>query len=270
MRTHPSSTLVAFGSLLLALVSHTTAAVLGQVTAPQTGPSATQAPTPDVVGLRLGMTQEQAIAALRAYNPAVRVRAIADTLPPPAGTRYTRTLYAGVFGDDRTGIGDETFRIELSNPLPTPRVIVVWRHQTYPAGRELSVANIVAAFRDKYGPPRFTRTAARLTNWTWATGTGAQQPTDHAACIVHQQATMGTSISLVTSAFVEPRIYFHDSQCGTVLDMVVSGTGPLAASTVTALTDFPGGVRTRLEVEEMSQRPDTRPAEADARGRPAL
>ena len=230
----------------------------------------TSSADPDVVGLRLGMTEGQAMAALRAYNPAVRIRPVADTLPTPAGTRYTRMLYAGVFGDDRAGIGDETFKVEFSNPSPEARIILVWRRQTYPAGRELTVENVLAAFRDKYGPQRFARTTAGLANWTWATGAGGQPPADHSPCIVHQQVAMALTIQIVTSGFVEPRTHFADPRCGSVLDMVISSNGPLATSIVTTLTDFAGGMRTRMELEEMSRRPDNRAIEADQRGRPKL
>ena len=52
--------------------------------------------------------------------------------------------------------------------------------------------------------------------------------------------------------------------------MGVYDVGGLVSYISTALIDHPATVRAREELDEMGKRPDTRPAEADKRGKPAL
>ena len=217
------------------------------------------------------MTEPQAVAALRAYNPSVQIRAVADTLPNTPATRFTATMYAGVFGDDRAGIGDELIRLDFTNPTPVPRLLGISRRQAFPTGRELTLTNTLAAFRDKYGAPRFTRTAARQTVWLWAPGVDprVQQPPSGCSRIT-DNLSEPPNLGIVVNTFVEPRAYFPLPECGVVIEMGVHEVGGLVRVIVTTLLDFPAGARVHAELDEMRKRPDPRPAEADQRGRPKL
>lgn len=226
---------------------------------------------PDVIGLRLGMTEPEAIALLRAHNAGVQIRTVVDTLPTPAATRFTTTLYAGIFGDDRAGIGDELIKIAFTNPTPVPRVMGIWRKQSFPQGRELTLVNTLAAFRDKYGAPGFTFAATRRTIWAWATGLGGRPPQSLSNCMKPWgDPGEPPNLNIVVNTFIEPRAYSNTPDCGVSTDMGVYDVGGLVTYISTALIDHPATVRAREEVDDMSKRPDPRPADADQRGRPAL
>lgn len=245
--------------------------------APRAGaPGAPAAPGPaaagpDVIGLRLGMTEAQAVAVLRAYNPGVQFRPVADALPTPAATRFTSTLYAGIYGDDRAGIGDEIVKLAFTNPTPVARVMGIWRKQSFPQGRELTVANTLAAFRDKYGPAPYVFTATGRTTWAWATGLGGRPPESYNYCI-RSWGDMADppNLGIVVNTFVEPRAYSNTPDCGVSVGMEVHDARGLVDYISISLIDHPATVRAREELDEMSKRPDTRPSEADRRGRPAL
>jgi hypothetical protein len=225
---------------------------------------------PDIIGLRLGMTEPEAVAVLRAFNPAVRIRTVTDTLPTAAATRFTATLYAGFYGDERAGIGDEVVKLAFSNPTPMPRVIGIWRKQLFPQGRELAMANTAAAIRDKYGAPLFTHVATGQTTWVWGTGVNGRQPPGMTACSAHQSAVNSLDINIVSSGFIEPRAYFHAPDCGIAINVMILDVRGLVTTIGTSLVDYAAGVRVREELEVMSRRPDNRAIEAEQRGKPKL
>lgn len=232
-------------------------------------PAPRPAAEPDIIGLRLGMTEQEAVAALRAFNPAVRIRTVVDTLPTPEATRFTATLYAGFYGDERAGVGDEVVKLAFSNPTPVPRVLGIWRKQLFPQGRELSLANTTSAFQGKYGQPRFTHVATGQTTWVWGTGVNGRQPPGMTACS-SAQSPNAMDINIVTGNFNEPRAYFHLPDCGVAINVIILDVRGLVTTIGTSLVDYAAGVRVREELEVMSRRPDTRAIEADQRGNPKL
>lgn len=251
-------------SILLVLL-----ALLGDSPSAQT-PGRLPAAAPDIIGLRLGMTEQEAVAALRAYNPAVRLRTVAQTLPNPQATRATATMYAGYYGDDRTGIGDEVVKLEFTNPTPVPRLLGIWRRQFFPPGRELSVTNTVAALQEKFGTPQFQHNATGQTTWTWATGISGRPPPGLTICSGGYSAVETLVISLVVSNFMEPRAFFNAPDCGVAINAVLKHANGLVSTIGTSLADYPAGVRAREEIDVMSRRPDTRAIEAEQRGKPRL
>lgn len=250
-----------FSSLLILL------AVLGDGAAAQT-PGRVAAAAPDIIGLRLGMTEQEAVAALRAYSPAVRIRTVAQTLPNPQATRATVTMYAGYHGDDRVGIGDDVVKLEFTNPMPTPRVL--WRKQSFPQGHELAMAKTVAAIQDKYGTAHFRHAATGLTLSTWATGIAGRQAPGLSACSGGYSPVDTLAIGLVASNTMEPRVFFNAPDCGVAINAVLKHANGLVSAIGTSLVDYPAGVRAREEFDAMSRRPDTRAIEAEQRGKPKL
>lgn len=235
--------------------------------AAQIGPAT--AAQPDVIGLRLGMTEQEAVAVLRGVNPAVRIRTVTDTLPITTAPRFTAAIYAGFFGDERAGIGDEVVKLAFSNPTPAPRLLGIWRKQSFPQGRELALASTLAAFRDKYGAPRFTHVATGQTTWVWGTGLTGRPAPDMTACSAAQSPN-AIDINIVMSGFVEPRAYFHAPDCGVAVNVIVLDVRGLVTTIATSLVDYAAGVRVREELDGMSRRPDTRAIEAEQRGKPKL
>ena len=244
-------------------------AVLGDASSAQ--PTArVPAAAPDIIGLRLGMTEQEAVAALRVYSPSVRIRTLVQTLPNPQATRATATLYAGFYGDDRAGIGDEVVKLEFSNPTPTPRVLGIWRMQSFPQGRELAMTHTLAAIQDKYGAPQFQHAAPAQAQWTWATGVAGRPAPGLSPCGGAYSPVETLVLSLVASNFIEPRVYFNAPDCGVAINAVLKHTNGLVSTIGTSLVDYPAGVRAREELEVMGRRPDTREIEAEQRGKPRL
>jgi hypothetical protein len=236
-------------------------AVLGDASAAQ---------PPDIIGLRLGMTEQEAVAVLRARNPAVRIRTVIQTLPDPRATRATATLYAGYYGDDRSGIGDEVVKLEFTNPTPVPRVWGIWRKQSFPQGHELSMTNTVSAIQGKYGQPQFEHSATGQTTWTWATGLSGKPPPGLTLCGGGYSAVESLEIRLVATDFMEPRAYVNAPDCGVTINVGLRDANGLVSTIGTSLVDYPAGVLSREELAVMGQRPDTRMLEAEQRGKPTL
>jgi hypothetical protein len=255
---------MAKNSLILVLL-----AALGVASSAQT-PGRAAAAAPDIIGLRLGMTEQEAVAALRAYSPSLRIRTLVQTLPNPQATRATATMYAGVYGDDRAGIGDEVVKLEFSNPTPTPRVLGIWRKQSFPRGHELAISNTLAAIQDKYGAPQFQHTAPGVTLRTWATGLAVRPAPGPFPCGGAYSPVDALVMNLVASDFIEPRVYFNAPDCGVAINAVLKDTKGLVSTIGTSLVDYPAGVRAREEIEVMGRRPDTRVIEAEQRGKPKL
>jgi hypothetical protein len=77
-------------------------------------------------------------------------------------------------------------------------------------------------------------------------------------------------MNLVTSNFIEPRVYFNAPDCGVAINATLTHANGLVSTIGTSLVDYPAGVRAREELEVMSRRPDTRAIEAEQRGKPRL
>jgi hypothetical protein len=255
--------------IILIVLAGVAAIAHASTPAPASAPN--QPSGPDIIGLRLGMTESQIVAVLRAYNPAVQFRRVVDTLPTPAATRFTTTLYAAVFGDDGAGVGDELIKVEFTNPTPVSRALGIWRKQSFPPGHELTVENTLAAFREKYGAPDFTFTGTNRMIWAWAAGVGGRKPQSFTYCMrPWGDPVEQTNLSIVVNTFIEPRAYSNTPDCGVSIDMGVHDAGGLVPYISTALIDHPATVRAREELDEMSKRPDLRPVEAEQRGKPKL
>lgn len=103
---------------------------------------------PDVVGVRLGMDWDQALAAARAHLPdAVEL----DVTPPPTiDTTRLEPYRNGVVLVRRDAM--EAVGVYREPPEAADRVVAVWRRLIVPHGA-VDPAQVLAALVEKYGPP---------------------------------------------------------------------------------------------------------------------
>jgi hypothetical protein len=95
----------------------------------------------DIVGIKLGMTPEQALAAVKAYNPKLKIDVINTRMEQPGVEGFTRvprwvvahTIGAGApnFFADRNGSA-ESIGIEFTMPPNPPMGIPFWTAATPP------------------------------------------------------------------------------------------------------------------------------------------
>ncbi len=107
----------------------------------------------DIGGIKLGMTPEQVVAAVKAFNPNLKVDVVNQRMEPPdaPGTfvRVPQVMLARIApspanGSDRIGI-------EFSIPPSPPVVIKIVRELVFPAGQPVVASTLIDGLRKKYG-----------------------------------------------------------------------------------------------------------------------
>jgi hypothetical protein len=154
-----SLTRVAAGTADQVKVSISQAATQKQDSAATAGPSETAvmskvshgtARNVDIVGLRIGMSVNEATNALKAKHTKGSVQRFEDTfegLPP------IRVLY-GLESTTRGGQSImETISVSVAGPVASPSVIGISRNEVYGEGKQPNRETLLQALIDKYGPP---------------------------------------------------------------------------------------------------------------------
>lgn len=119
------------------------------------------APDVDVVGLRLGMTPDEAMAALAAYNPDLRVTTVSTDITMRDSRRENVTLanYLGEIRADwqygaegwQRNDHQEHISVVFASPPAEPRAIQIRRYIRYVPGHGPGYLGVVAAIDGKYG-----------------------------------------------------------------------------------------------------------------------
>src|ERR1700761_2500698 len=113
----------------------------------------------DIVGIKLGMTPAQALAAIKAYNPALKIDIIKVPIEHPTANPailasvehvplyiYAHTLFAN------TQQGQiEDISILMTTPPTAPVVAEVSRFIAFRAGQPVVASNLLQNFQKKYG-----------------------------------------------------------------------------------------------------------------------
>ncbi|MBS0367004.1 MAG: hypothetical protein JSR67_14400 [Proteobacteria bacterium] len=117
---------------------------------------ATDAASLNMVGLKLGMTVEQAVAAIKAYNPAMQVEVLYGRLERPSASKYDRVpRFVSGYTRRSPNSGYETITAELTTPPSAPVVDIVERSVDMPPGQPVRASNLGDNFTRKYGPSNF-------------------------------------------------------------------------------------------------------------------
>jgi hypothetical protein len=126
---------------------------------------AEQASFLDIVGIKLGMTPEEAFAAVKAFNPKLRIDLAKGTLMipgeqarPNAVMRYATARTVGVRPNSITPEpfalpdGSSDVIVMVFTPPPNPPLLAkVTRHIVFPRDKPVLASKLVGALREKYG-----------------------------------------------------------------------------------------------------------------------
>lgn len=102
----------------------------------------------DVVGIKLGMTPQQATAAIRAHNPALTVKQVTIRLSHPGVNGFDRVPHYIVGYNAEKPAGWEVIVVEFTTPPNAPVVAAISRFTNF---EPTIVANLVNGLDKKYG-----------------------------------------------------------------------------------------------------------------------
>ena len=126
----------------------------------------------DIVGVKLGMTPEQAFAAIRAYDPKLKIDIMNASISIPstgqakvphlavAHTLNPR-IVGGPGGFNQPDASSEEIMVEFTTP-PSPALVAkVTRLVVFPTQQPVVASNLLDALRKKYGQENFSNGVSR-------------------------------------------------------------------------------------------------------------
>lgn len=114
----------------------------------------------DVIGLRLGMTPQNAKAALQAHNTRMRIEEKYDQLSQVPNSKYLRHISA------TTNRGEQIF-IEFAPPPHAPVAVKLSRTTQYAAGARPTLAKTLQALEQKYRTPTLNNNNTTVHQLSW-------------------------------------------------------------------------------------------------------
>jgi hypothetical protein len=115
---------------------------------------AKQASFLDIVGIKLGMTPKQAFAAVRAFNPKMRINVVKTELTVPGHRNGQDWIpHYAVAQAERIGstAGSDVIIIEFTTPPNPPVVARISRGVVFPVGQPVLTSTLLDGLRKKYG-----------------------------------------------------------------------------------------------------------------------
>lgn len=114
----------------------------------------------DIVGIKLGMTPEQAVEAVKAHNPSLKIENLTARLEHPSGplgnfvrVPYTINAYSA---NSRTDLGPvEWIAMQFTLPPGPPLLAKVVRYTGFVVGQPVMASNLVESLRKKYGQDNY-------------------------------------------------------------------------------------------------------------------
>ncbi len=116
-----------------------------------TAGSAAAQGSPDIVGLKPGITLQEAYDRLKAYNRIAQVEVGRMLYPDLAAEPIPYAVVLGQEGE----LSADLIEADVTLPPGKPVVWRVMRTLRFPQGKEQPIANLMAALREKYGPESF-------------------------------------------------------------------------------------------------------------------
>lgn len=221
---------------------------------------------PDIVGIRPGMTPDQAKAALLTHNSRMAPevgrstwRGQAASLPPKidrfvAVFDYSRDIITVLFHPltERVALAERRFNFDQGKPRPNAR-------------------ETITAFQEKYGPPSASRTGAHSTTLVWAFVDGKRIDVSEAEawrCI--PLATYGMRAKMWwmdERSFKDERAAAASGLCGKLLVTAVIGhDNQLVTSYDTAIADLTLLLTTKADLKAHLDELDRAELERRAKG----
>jgi hypothetical protein len=123
----------------------------------------------DVVGIKLGMTPQQAVAAIKAHNANLKIDVVHARLEHPTATPGTfEKVPLWIFAHSpQQGYGAENIGLEFTTPPNPPLVAKVGRYVSFPNGQPVLQTTLVDALDKKYGAENSADGQLRL--WVYDT-----------------------------------------------------------------------------------------------------
>ena len=117
----------------------------------------------DIVGIRLGMTPAQAMAAIRAYKPGLKIEVLNTRLFHPGSDQFVRVprYISAQEPNNQSGKGYEYINVEFTQPPGPPLASKIERYVAMPVGQPVMASSMLESLRKKYGQDNFTQNDAR-------------------------------------------------------------------------------------------------------------
>jgi hypothetical protein len=117
----------------------------------------------DIVGIKLGMTPEQAVAAVKGYNPNLKIVTLTARLEHPSGPpgNFVRVPYTidAYTTNNRQDLGPvEWIAMQFTMPPGPPLLAKVQRFTGFPINQPVMASNLVESLRKKYGQDNYAST----------------------------------------------------------------------------------------------------------------
>ena len=123
----------------------------------------------DIVGIKLGMTPKEAVAAIKAYNPNLKIETLTARLEHPTGTpgNFVRVPLAidAYTANVRQDLGPvEWIAMQFTMPPSPPLLAKVQRFTGFANDQPVMGSNLLQSLRKKYGQENYTAT---VTGWVY-------------------------------------------------------------------------------------------------------
>lgn len=111
----------------------------------------------DIVGIKLGMTPKEAMAAIRAYKPTLKIEVLNTRLFHPGSDQFLRVPRYISAQEPNNGKGYEYINVEFTQPPSPPLVSKIERYTAMPASQPVMASTLLESLRKKYGQYNFSQ-----------------------------------------------------------------------------------------------------------------
>jgi hypothetical protein len=122
----------------------------------------------DIVGLKLGMSKDEVVAAIKAIDGLDEPGDVYRSIPKMQDTNHLAVLYAGSINKEKSGpyLKDE-ISIFFPSPPSQPNAIGISRRNSFTEDEAPALERVKKALLEKYGPPSREDTSARGVFLIW-------------------------------------------------------------------------------------------------------
>jgi hypothetical protein len=111
----------------------------------------------DIVGIKLGMTPEQATAAIKAYKSTFKIEVLNTRLFHPGSEQFLRVpRYISAY-EPNSPKGYEWITVEFTQRPSPPLVSQIQRYVQFPSGQPVMASTLLESLRKKYGQYNFSQ-----------------------------------------------------------------------------------------------------------------
>jgi hypothetical protein len=111
----------------------------------------------DIVGIKLGMTPAQAVAAIKAYKSTFKIEILNTRLFHPGVETFIRVPHYISAQEPNLGKGYEYISLEFTQPPSPPLVSKIVRYIAMPPSQPVMASTLLESLRKKYGQDNFSQ-----------------------------------------------------------------------------------------------------------------